>query len=1023
MSEIEKIRGFLRAVRRRATLEASLRWVAATLAAAVVALFVLALVAAGVGPASFWPKLTGTVLTIITLLGVSGLVVGSLRSLRSDRGMAVYVGRRRPELASDLVSAVELSEAPPVEQPLRRTGTDDAVVYDGDSGFLGAFYGSVAAATRPIDVPSLVPLRRAGIAGGAFAGTLLLLAAAALLAPKTFGRGLALLGHEPTRFEGAAVSAEPLMADVSITYTYPAHTHLPERVVEGSTGDVVAPRGTKVHLRARLLRRAREVALLQGESGETGEIPVAVEDGRIDAHFMVNRSELYRLWLVPLLGRPLREDRGHRIVAESDQPPRVEIFGPADRLELATPRPVEVGFSASDDYGLGQVDLVYRIDDGGGGPGKEQRIRLKDAKGERASQGRTVFDPDLSSAGPGTTITYRIEARDNDGVLGPKIGSSRTLSIVVQDPRENLDEQLLRQREVLDRLIDNLGDRLETLEEDTAAGPPKDITQRLALWQSLHEVEEAQVAALGRVIDEQRRTGDTTKPVLAALASIADRLGRRLREENALLAQLRMRSPEGPVAAASFEKLRKAGIKHVGELETAILLLDDIIGRQRLEDLASLAQNLTDAYQRLQDLLARYRATKDPALRAQLEREIRDLKARIEQLAEKIATLKARNEVASEWQNLPNLDEALDRAKSFSNLLEKGDPGSLEKALSELGESLERVRKMLGNNAQEFGENRFPQENRAMSETLKKLGDLEGDERSLAGDSAQLAQEVDKNLEKERAAELEKFLGETKEKLERLKSRLGTTPPRDLGDDSEDELKRAQESAQQMSRLLPEREWGEARKEAERAVSSLRRLRRDLEKKAEKQAESRKQRGASGKEFEDAMKDAAGAAQEIASGLEKLVPKDGERMSPEQRGRSQGMSERQAGLGQRASELAREAAGKAGEAPDLDRAAEELKSIGSQMDEARGELAKGSAREGSGKARDAADRLAKLRESLQGENGQGSRNSRRELVRIPGADESKAPREWRQELMEAMREKAPEQYGDEVRKYYEELVK
>ena len=31
--------------------------------------------------------------------------------------------------------------------------------------------------------------------------------------------------------------------------------------------------------------------------------------------------------------------------------------------------------------------------------------------------------------------------------------------------------------------------------------------------------------------------------------------------------------------------------------------------------------------------------------------------------------------------------------------------------------------------------------------------------------------------------------------------------------------------------------------------------------------------------------------------------------------------------------------------------------------------------------------------------------------------------EWRHELMEAMREKAPERYREEVRHYYEELVR
>jgi len=72
--------------------------------------------------------------------------------------------------------------------------------------------------------------------------------------------------------------------------------------------------------------------------------------------------------------------------------------------------------------------------------------------------------------------------------------------------------------------------------------------------------------------------------------------------------------------------------------------------------------------------------------------------------------------------------------------------------------------------------------------------------------------------------------------------------------------------------------------------------------------------------------------------------------------------------------------------------------------------------------RDAADRLAKLRDSLQ-ERSMGSSKQHHDPVRIPGADESSAPRAWRQELLDAMKEKAPERFRDEVRRYYEELVK
>jgi hypothetical protein len=78
--------------------------------------------------------------------------------------------------------------------------------------------------------------------------------------------------------------------------------------------------------------------------------------------------------------------------------------------------------------------------------------------------------------------------------------------------------------------------------------------------------------------------------------------------------------------------------------------------------------------------------------------------------------------------------------------------------------------------------------------------------------------------------------------------------------------------------------------------------------------------------------------------------------------------------------------------------------------------------EGSGRAQEAADRLAKLRESL-GQRPLGSSRTSREPVRIPGADDSRAPREWREDLMEAMREQVPEKFRDEVRRYYEELVR
>lgn len=1010
MSDLDRIRGFLRAVRRRALLEAMLAAGGLTIAVALLTLLGLAVAAAHVGPATFWPTTTALVLGILAL---TGLLAGSWRPwrrLRHDRGVARFVGARHPTVQSDLLSAVELGAAQTLPP-----GTSPSIV--------AAFFASVQSALAPLDLRRLVPMRRPVMAGVFGLVAAAALAAGALLAPGTVRRGLDLLLRQPTRFEGAAVAFEPLIGDVRLVYSFPAYTGLPRRVVDGSTGDIVALKGTEVEWEAPLLRRARQALLLLGEHGEAGEHPVTLADGKVRARFVVNENGMFRVWTAPLFGRPVREHRPHRIVVEADQPPRVDIFGPADRLVLPAPRPIEVGYSALDDFGLGAVDLVWRVDDG-----PEQRQRLREAAGKRADQGKTVFEPNWSTLPAGATIAYRVEARDRDDVSGSKTGSSRSLYVVIQNPREDLDEQLLREREVLDKLIDNLGERLGLLETPPGtSNGPADLPGHLTAWQTLHEGEESQVAALGRIIDDEKRGGAASKGLLQALSGVADRLGKRLREETELLTALRAKADQGALAATVFGKILEHGKKHVEDLETAVLTLDDLIGRQRLEDLAAMAKELTDAYKRLQDLLTRYEATKDEALRRQLEREMRDLKARIEELASKIAAVKARNEVATEWQNMPDAQKALEKANELSRALDKGDQSSLKKALSELGDALKDLQSMLQKNSDDFGGERFGPEQKALGEMMKKVGDLEGDERALSDDGQRLSKELDAEAQKRLEGRMDQLLAEAQKKVDELRRKLATPMPREVGDEQEDDLRKAQESAKQLRRLVPEKDWGEAKKEAERVASSLRRLNRGLQdQQAErkgKDVKDRKGRSPSGEEFERQMGEAGALAQDLAQQLGELAPR-ADRMTPDQRQRSGEMSGRQGSLGERARDLAKEASGKGGQVPGAEQAANELRSVAEQMGQAGQDFRSHQVREGSGKAQDAADRLAKLRDQMQESGKSGARGRRsREPVRIPGADDSQAPREWRQELMEAMRGKRPERYDDEVRRYYEELVK
>ena len=137
---------------------------------------------------------------------------------------------------------------------------------------------------------------------------------------------------------------------------------------------------------------------------------------------------------------------------------------------------------------------------------------------------------------------------------------------------------------------------------------------------------------------------------------------------------------------------------------------------------------------------------------------------------------------------------------------------------------------MLDQNADGFGAERFPQENRVVADLMKKIGDIEGDERALQKETQAAADRQQAEMERRMRGQIDEFIKKEVEKVERLKQRLAGIPSGREGSLAE-ELERARDSARQMRRLLGERDLSEAKTEAERAEGSLERaaehLRRD----------------------------------------------------------------------------------------------------------------------------------------------------------------------------------------------------
>ena len=61
--------------------------------------------------------------------------------------------------------------------------------------------------------------------------------------------------------------------------------------------------------------------------------------------------------------------------------------------------------------------------------------------------------------------------------------------------------------------------------------------------------------------------------------------------------------------------------------------------------------------------------------------------------------------------------------------------------------------------------------------------------------------------------------------------------------------------------------------------------------------------------------------------------------------------------------------------------------------------------------------------SMPRRHGRGDGTTSREKVEIPDEDQFQAPKEFRRDLLEAMKQGAPDKYKEQVKRYYEELVK
>ncbi|MDA1053997.1 MAG: hypothetical protein O3C40_26405 [Planctomycetota bacterium] len=276
-------------------------------------------------------------------------------------------------------------------------------------------------------------------------------------------------GDDRSEPRGVEVVQRPRVESVGVTYQFPSYTERAEETVAESAGEIAALAGTRVKLQVTASKVIQQAAL-ETEAGEIIDLSGSTGGTTWTSEFVVwsdeatGRNELtdlvltaptrYRIRLIDTDGYDNASPLWSAITLIKDQAPSISIPVPGRDEQIKIEDKIKLAVESRDDYGLGDVRLVYRVND----DTTVHEVTHFPHAGKPQSKAVDEFEWNLaeSGVGPGDVVQYWATAMDRNTVTGPGEAVSRRFSIFVITPEQVLAKMELQMDDyaaVLEELI------------------------------------------------------------------------------------------------------------------------------------------------------------------------------------------------------------------------------------------------------------------------------------------------------------------------------------------------------------------------------------------------------------------------------------------------------------------------------------------------------------------------------------------------------------------------------------------
>ena len=931
--------------------------------------------------------------TTALLVGVTIYLAGfrPRKQWHADTNVVRYVGERIHFLSSDLLSSVELAANPELPAGI-------------SSSLVEALQVNVASRVNQLKPAQIVG--RQGVRGAVgfsmsvFGVGLMVVA----LAPDFLATGWHKIVHPTTEVVPTAV--EPIVTDIRFAIDYPAYTNRSSEELPTGTGDLEVLPGTTVHLKAKSLKPISAAQLhYRDELGELlSPTGLLVQGHEMSGQFVVHKNVDYQFELTLATGETHKDPHFHTIQIIPDKNPTVVLFAPSDELDVTNLGQIELAYSAADDYLVEKLELVWADSRT---PDAVQRTDLPITAASQL-EGKYIWDLAQVALEPGARVAYYFEVTDNDTVSGPNKGQSNTFFLRVFSPRERHEALVERQRRLFEDLIRQLGGRL-TL---TAANSKHRST--------LHQQAKLLIVELAKLVSDMRSDELVAQKLLGELDKIRRRIDRLVTKSAKL--QRTMRRSSVAATRSSFAANDK---KWITELEDDVLSLADWLDRQQMETLLAISDDIQDRQERIRDLLKEWGETGSEQIKEQLEREIRALEAKIAEMQQQQRTLAS--DVIDQFVNRDALKNHQEKSclAEVKALIAAGDVEGANAKLEECNNALDATASALEDALQNLRGEKFSDEEKALGEAMNELADVTHAQEKLANATDDIWQRMSERA-KQHSPDAEK-LQQAQSTMQALQKHLDAVPQASLTPQAQRQLEQTASSLQQAKENLAAGDVAQALADARNAEANIQESAEELRQEA--QADESTPWQTSTKQAYEAARNAVPLSGKLVEQLAELLPPSDQLMNKQDRTALEKLSRRQEQLRRRAESLQQKSQRSGNHLPPKSAQAmgEGIQRAIQHMDRAQQQLAKGDPVGGRQEARDAATQLKQTQKDAQQQARSGQQRSadgKRELVRIPRAEEHKTSKEFREELLEAMKKsQSPAGFRELVKRYYQELIR